>query len=79
MWKTIRQEQYFSYYYQRVQALQPKDHPRRVLFCQWLLQQFGRNEDFTKLIFCTDEATFTRDGLQNFHNNYVWAVEIRML
>lgn len=75
VWKTIRQEQYYPYHYQRVQALQPEDHPRRVEFCQWFLQQLNRNEDFTKIILATDESTFTRNGIFNFHNNHVWAVE----
>lgn len=75
VWKTIRQEQLYPYHYQRVQALLPEDGPRRVEFCQWLLNQHNRNENFTKFILATDEATFTRNGVTNFHNNHVWAVE----
>lgn len=32
VWKTILQESYFPYFYQRVQELHPEDHPRRVTF-----------------------------------------------
>lgn len=68
--KTLRQEQYYPHHFQRVQVLQPEGHPRRVAFCR-----INRNEYFTKLIVCADEIIFTRNGINNFHNNHVRVVE----
>lgn len=39
------------------------------------LEQFDRNVDITKLILCTDETTFTGNGINDFRNTYVWALE----
>lgn len=33
------------------------------------------NEDVTKLILGTNEATFTRNDVNNVHNNHVWTLE----
>lgn len=34
---------------QRIQMLQPKNHSKRVAFCQWLLKRFNRTENFIKI------------------------------
>jgi hypothetical protein len=43
------------------------------MFCQWFLQHCGANRDFPTFIIFMDEARFTRDGIQNFHNHHLWA------
>lgn len=63
------------YHVQRVQALLPRVHPQRIEFCRWLLQQNDMDEHFTRHVFVTDEATFTRSGVNNFRNTHVWATE----
>ncbi|EZA53585.1 hypothetical protein X777_06941 [Ooceraea biroi] len=35
----------------------------------------ARNPQFMSLILFTDKAQFARDGIQNFHNSHIWAVE----
>ncbi|XP_023312320.1 anaphase-promoting complex subunit 7-like [Anoplophora glabripennis] len=47
----------------QTKALQPTDHPRRVQFCEWLLQKHADDEHFTKTILAMDEAQFTRNGI----------------
>lgn len=75
VWLTLRENQLYPYHVQRVQALMPQDHPQRVQFCEWLLQQNDRDENFTKSVLVTDEATFTRNGIHNFRNTHVWDIE----
>jgi hypothetical protein len=36
------------------------------MFCQWFLQQCGTNPNFSASVISTDEAQFTRDGMQIF-------------
>jgi hypothetical protein len=60
------------YHIQQVQALNPPDHPARVLFCQWLLAKCIVNTQLVANILFTDEVGFTRDGIVNFHNIHVW-------
>ncbi|KAL1488282.1 hypothetical protein ABEB36_015233 [Hypothenemus hampei] len=75
VWSTLQQEQLHPYHVQRVQALLPQDHPQRVQFCLWLLQQHAHDEHFTRHVLVTDEATFTRNGVNNFRNTHVWSME----
>lgn len=75
VWKTLRENQLYPFHVQRVHALQPEDHPRRVLFSEWLLQQHENNPNFLTKILVTDEASFTRNGINNFRNTHVWSLE----
>lgn len=56
-----------------MQALEPIDPPLRVLFCH-LIRQYDRS-DFLKTILCTDETTFTRDGVFIIHTEHYYAAE----
>jgi hypothetical protein len=42
-------------------------HYKIVMFCQWFLQQCGTNPNCPVFAIFTDEAQYTRDGIQNFH------------
>lgn len=59
----------------RVQALLPRDFPNRLEFCNWMLEMIRRNRDFLKMIEFTDECSFSRDKIINFHNYHIWADE----
>uniref|UniRef100_V5G098 DUF4817 domain-containing protein n=1 Tax=Anoplophora glabripennis TaxID=217634 RepID=V5G098_ANOGL len=56
------------YHLQPVQNLLPGDAERRLNFYQWLFE-------FLLEILWTDEATFTRRGVVNFHNLDIWSQE----
>jgi hypothetical protein len=43
------------------------------MLCQWFLQQCGTNPNFHAFVIFTDEAQLARDGIQNFHNQHLWA------
>jgi hypothetical protein len=60
---------------QRVQHLKPEDPPRRIAFCQWLLQKIDEEPNFLSIVLTTDEAGFTRDGVFNSHNTHIWSEE----
>lgn len=75
VWRTLRENQLYPFHVQRVQALQPQDHPLRVDFCRWFLQQHDEIPNFSSNVLAIDEATFTRDGINNCHNTHVWSVE----
>jgi hypothetical protein len=45
------------------------------MFCQWFLQQRGRDPSFPAFVIFTGEAQFTRDGIQNFRNQHLWVDE----
>ena len=59
------------YLIQRVQGLSPADYPPRENFCRWFLAQ-AANPLFVSSVLFTDEATFGRDGITNFHNEHIW-------
>ncbi|EZA49304.1 hypothetical protein X777_12390 [Ooceraea biroi] len=48
---------------------------RKWNFSQWLLVKCASNPNFVSRNLFTDEASFTRNGITNFQNDYVWAEE----
>ena len=68
VWRTLREQGLHPYHLQRVQALKEADLPRRITFCEWLLQKNDEDQQFIGNLLSTDETTFTRDGLFNCHN-----------
>jgi hypothetical protein len=48
------------------------------MFCQRFSQQCGTNPNFPAFMVFMDEAQFKRDGIQNFHNQHLWADENHM-
>jgi hypothetical protein len=38
IWRPLHEQGLHPYRLQRVQNLKPEDPPRRIAFCQWLLQ-----------------------------------------
>jgi hypothetical protein len=74
VWRVLR-EQLYPYHLQRVQALSLQDYPAGVMFCQWFLQYCFTNPNFPAFVIFVDEAQFTRDGIQNFHEHHLWADE----
>ena len=44
-------------------------------FYQWYFQNVTLNPQIESQIMFTDEANFSRNTTQNFHNNHVWADE----
>jgi enterochelin esterase-like enzyme len=41
----------------------------------WFLQHCGTNDNFPAFMIFTDQAWFTRDGIQQFHNQLLWEDE----
>lgn len=76
IWRIISKAGFYPYHLQRVQALYPGDRERRLTFCRWFLDQPRHgDENFAWSVLFTDEAEFTRDGINNFHNQHLWDLE----
>lgn len=73
--RTLHKDHRKPYHLQPVQNLRPEDGPRRQNFCNWLIGSTRRDAMFLRKILWTDEATFTRRGVVNYHNLHVWAQE----
>ncbi|EFN63884.1 hypothetical protein EAG_08086, partial [Camponotus floridanus] len=73
--KILKYNLLYPYHIQRVQALLPNDFHVRIAFCQWFLQTLVQIPQLLSLILFTDEASFSRNAIRNFHNNHVWAEE----
>lgn len=74
-WRVLNREMLHPFHRQNVQALHAGDAPQRLEFCRWLLQQQAQNDRFISLVMWSDEACFTRDGINNNHNEHVWALQ----
>lgn len=70
-WRTLNKEGFHPYHLQKTQHLKPEDYEKRIEFCQWI----NEHQQLSKYILYTDEATFTRHGTSNVHNEHFWAQE----
>jgi hypothetical protein len=75
IWRTLHEQGLHPYHLQRVQHLKPEDPPRRIAFCQWLLQKIDEEPNFLSIVLTTDKAGCTRDGVFNSHNTHIWSEE----
>lgn len=75
VWQILHDQLLYPYHLQRVQALLPCDFEARTNLSRWISNQQAENPLFISNILFTDEASFTRNGINNFHNRHVWAEE----
>lgn len=75
VWQVLKENLLWPYHIQRVQGLLPADFQPRIQFCEWYLQQCAENREFEMRVIFSDEASFSRDGIFNYHNSHVWAFE----
>jgi hypothetical protein len=71
VWRTLRYDALYPFHQQPVQHLHPGDEAQRLQFCHWL----SYNQELLPYILFTDEATFTRNGINNTRNSHNWAQE----
>jgi hypothetical protein len=62
----VHTDSFCPYQLQRVQHLLPEDHSRCVQRYEWLQLVIVHPD-----IFCTDEAQFTRDGINNTRKSHI--------
>ncbi|CAH2083514.1 unnamed protein product [Euphydryas editha] len=66
VWNLLHKEGLHPYHIRDIQELRANDYEPRVNFCRWFLQNTDKN------ILFTDEATFTKLGVFNVHNEHWW-------
>jgi len=67
-WQTLHEEDLHSYHDHRVH-LEPGDPAQRMDFCHWITA----HPQLLSIILFTDEASFTRDGINNSRNLHTWS------
>ena len=72
VWSDLNDEGLHPYHYQRTQFLRVQDEEPRQAFCNFYLQRIAEDEEFSKLILFSDEASFTRVGIFNQRNVHLW-------
>lgn len=75
VWRILREEDMHPFHVQRVQTQQPEDYALRIAFAQWYLGKCATSPLFPAEVLFSDEASFTREGIFNTHNDHIWAVE----
>ena len=71
VWRTLHEEDLYPYHDQMVQHLKPGDHAQRMDLCHWMTA----HPELLSVILFTDEASFTRDGINNSRNVHTWSHE----
>ncbi|GFX97103.1 DUF4817 domain-containing protein [Trichonephila clavipes] len=75
VWRIAHDEGLHPYHLQRVQALELGDYSKRMNFARWFLHESNAERNFAASALFTDEATFSLEGVMNFHNLHTWADE----
>lgn len=75
VWRTLKKDFQHPYHYRPVQELLETDQAPRVNFCRWYLSEMALDPGVADNILWTDEASFTRGGLFNVHNDHRWSHE----
>jgi len=68
VWRTLHNDGLYPFHHQPVH-LHPGDDAQRLQFCHWL----SHKRELLPYILFTDEATFSRNGINNTHNSHNWA------
>jgi len=68
VWRTLHEEDLYPYHYQRV-PMEPGDHAQRMDLCNWT----KAHTELLSVILFSDEASFTRDGINNSRNVHTWS------
>jgi len=68
VWLTLREDDLYPYHDQRVQHLEPGDHAQRMD----LSHRIKSHPELLSVILFSDEASFTRDGINNLRNVHTW-------
>ena len=66
VWRTLHEEDLYPYH-----DLEPGDHAQRFDLCHWIIAY----PELLSVILFTDEASFTRDGINNSRNMHTWSHE----
>ena len=69
VWRTLHEEDLYPYHDQSVQHLEPGDHAQRMDLCNWI----KAHPELLSFILIGDEASFTRDGVNNVRNVHTWS------
>ena len=69
--RTLHEDGLYPFHPQPVQNLHPGDSAMHLEFCHWL----HTNRHLLPLILFTDEATFTRNGINNTSKSHRWSHE----
>jgi hypothetical protein len=64
-WWALHDDCLYPFHPQRVQNIHPEKSAMRLEFCHWL--------QLLPVILLTDEATFTRNGINNTRNSHRWS------
>jgi len=68
VWRTLHEENLHPYHDHRVH-LEPRDPAQRMDLCHWITA----HSQLLSVILFTDEASFTRDGINNSRNEHMWS------
>jgi len=66
VWRTLHEDSLYPFHPEPVQNLHPGNSAMRLEFCHWL----NTNRQLLPLTLFTDEATFTRNGINNTRNSH---------
>lgn len=73
--RTMKAAGQHAYHYTRVQRLQLEDYPARLQFCHFLIDAEEREPGCIDRIVFTNESSFGRNGVWNYHNFHSWSAD----
>ena len=58
-----------------IQELKPLDTQKRMAYCEWFMNLFGKDDELLDITWCSDESWFHLSGYVNSQNTRIWATE----
>lgn len=77
--RILKKHNYRSLKYNLHQHLYEGDSIRRIVFCEWLINKFQRDNNFAFNILFSDESRFTNNAMFNRQNVRYWSQQNQRL
>lgn len=75
--RILKRNRQHPFSIKKIQALQPDDYNKRVVYANWILQKIRQDSNFLKKIIWSDESMFSRNAMWNRRCVHYWAPKIR--
>lgn len=72
VWRVLKEDGQHPYHGRLTQELTATDYQYHVIFCEMYRDEMTASPNFGARVLWTDEASFTRGGISNVHNEHVW-------
>lgn len=75
IWRILNRNLYHPFHRTPIQELSQVDKVTRKNFCRQMIKLNEEDPTFLRKVLWTDESTFSKTGVFNYHNDHLWTLE----